>query len=256
MMKNRISFLKSGVLGMLLLSGSVIADTPSSDEWQYGVVLYGWLPDLSGSLLYDVPTGLSGDGGVEIGDILDNLSMTFMGNFDARRGKFSMFADIIYLKLSNDKKFPIDLDQINLEAKVSMDSDTWVATTAAGYNMVDSQKAQVDLIGGVRYLSAGFDTSVTILNKRTLSISENSWDGIVGVRGNYSFSDQWYMPFYADIGTGDSDLTWQAMAGVGYRFGWGSMKLVYRHLAYEQSGDKFVQDLTVSGPAIGIAFSF
>jgi hypothetical protein len=255
-MKNRISLAKSTVLGMFLISGSVMADTPSSDEWQYGVVLYGWLPDVSGSIMSEVPTGLSRDGTIEFGDILDNLSMTFMGTIDARRGKFSMFADVLYLKLSNDKKFPIDLDQGSLEAKVSLASDSWVVTTAAGYKLVDSPKAQVDMIGGVRYLSAGFDTSVTILNKRTFSVSENIWDGIVGIRGNYSFSDQWYMPFYADIGTGDSDLTWQAMAGVGYRFGWGSLKFVYRHLAYKQSSDKLVQDLAVSGPAIGVAFSF
>ncbi len=39
-------------------------------------------------------------------------------------------------------------------------------------------------------------------------------------------------------------------------FGWGGVKLAYRHLAYDQEGDSFIQDLSFSGPALGIGFRF
>ena len=64
------------------------------------------------------------------------------------------------------------------------------------------------------------------------------------------------MPYYADIGAGDSDLTWQAMAGIGYSYGWGDVLLTYRHLSYDEGTDGLVQDLELSGPAIAVNFRF
>jgi hypothetical protein len=40
-------------------------------------------------------------------------------------------------------------------------------------------------------------------------------------------NEHWYLPYYADIGTGDSDLTWQLFGGIGYMFNWGDIKLGY-----------------------------
>lgn len=59
-----------------------------------------------------------------------------------------------------------------------------------------------------------------------------------------------------DAGTGSSALTWQGMAGIGYTFKWGNVLLAYRHLYYDQKGDKLVQDMRFSGPALGASFRF
>ena len=47
----------------------------------------------------------------------------------------------------------------------------------------------------------------------------DQWDGIVGAKGAFALGDKhkWVVPYYVDIGTGDSDVTWQAELGVGYR---------------------------------------
>jgi hypothetical protein len=77
------------------------------------------------------------------------------------------------------------------------------------------------------------------------------------VRGRLSFGDgRWYVPYYADIGGGSSATTWQALAGLGYAFGWGDVLLVYRHLEYDQSGGKLLQNIRFDGPALGLAFHF
>ncbi len=76
------------------------------------------------------------------------------------------------------------------------------------------------------------------------------------MRGVINLNEQWYVPYYADIGTGDSDLTWQALAGIGYRFSWGDIKLVYRYLSYDMDDDKLLKDLDLSGPALGVVFRF
>ena len=50
------------------------------------------------------------------------------------------------------------------------------------------------------------------------NVGRTNWDGIVGVKGRWHFGAEhrWFVPYYVDIGTGDSDFTWQAMAGIGY----------------------------------------
>lgn len=67
---------------------------------------------------------------------------------------------------------------------------------------------------------------------------------------------RWIFPYYADVGAGASDLTWQASVGLGYRYDWGDLKLEYRHMNYQGDEDALVQELTMSGPSLGATFRF
>ena len=85
--------------------------------------------------------------------------------------------------------------------------------------------------------------------------SEQNWDAIVGVKGRVRPGDgAWFFPYYLDAGTGESKFTWQALAGVGYAFGWGDIVGAWRYTDYRMKSDQVVQDLTFSGPAIGVVF--
>jgi hypothetical protein len=59
---------------------------------------------------------------------------------------------------------------------------------------------------------------------------------------------------YLDAGTGDSDFTWQAMAGVGYQFDWGATVLSWRHLDYEMESDATIENFAFSGVLLGVTF--
>ncbi len=90
---------------------------------------------------------------------------------------------------------------------------------------------------------------------RAGSVSKNkeNWDAIAGFKGQISFGDTaWFMPYYFDIGFGDSDLTWQALLGIAYRFDWGNVNLSIRSLSYEF--DEADADLRFTGPALGVSF--
>ena len=50
------------------------------------------------------------------------------------------------------------------------------------------------------------------------------------------------------------NLTWQAYAGIGYSFGWGSVVALWRYIDYDLKSGKPVQSLTMNGPAIGAVF--
>jgi len=67
---------------------------------------------------------------------------------------------------------------------------------------------------------------------------------------------RWSIPYYLDIGTGSSQLTYQWMLGIAYSFKWGEVTLAYRDLYYDQTDDKLVQDLRFDGPALGATFRF
>jgi hypothetical protein len=82
------------------------------------------------------------------------------------------------------------------------------------------------------------------------------WDGIIGLRGEVRFGESsGFMPYYADIGAGSNSSTWQALLGVGYRFGWGDVVLVVRSLSYDFTDDTQLH-LRMTGPALGASFRF
>lgn len=247
-----------------LWHGSVTAGTQSDGQWQHTLTIYGWLPSIDGTISYDNPQRSRNNVGVDASDILDNLKMAFMGTWESRRDKLSIFADVVYLRLGDTNNTSIDFGPgVPLDVKVDQDLTAWMVTGALGYNVVNTDKAMMDVIGGVRYLTVDTEAKLQVNGPlpptpppRKLDGSETLWDGIVGVRGQLKLNDRWYLPYYADIGAGSSSLTYQLLAGVGYRFEKVDVKLAYRHLFYDQSGDKLLQDVTFSGPALGIGFRF
>ena len=55
-------------------------------------------------------------------------------------------------------------------------------------------------------------------------------------------------------GTGESSLTWQAMTGVGYAFGWGDVTLAWRHIDYDMKSGKSIESVSFDGPGVAAAF--
>lgn len=89
-------------------------------------------------------------------------------------------------------------------------------------------------------------------------VSDTITDGIIGAKGRFMFGDErkWFAPRYVDIGTGQSDLTWQAVGGIGYKFGWGQVFGVWRYLDYNFKSSAEIEDVDFNGPAIGVAFNW
>jgi hypothetical protein len=59
---------------------------------------------------------------------------------------------------------------------------------------------------------------------------------------------------YLDVGTGESEFTWQGIAGLGYSFHWGEILAAWRYIDYDMKSGSSIQRLSFSGPAIGVAF--
>ncbi len=239
----------------------VLAQSESStteDQWQFAGGIYLWGADMGGKTI----------GGSEVefafSDLLDNLEMAFMGAFAARKNNWSLFTDVIYMDLAADKtanlSIPIGPIQVPVTTSVSLDIEAWILHFAGGYNLYSEGKSRLDLIGGARYLNLDQSMFLALQSlgpglSRTISESLTSFDGIVGLTGNAALGERWFLPYYVDIGTGDSKFTWQASAGIGYRAGRVvDLALVYRHLEWDIDSARVVDDLNFSGPTLGVIF--
>lgn len=252
----------SGVLAASLAAAATgVNAEEGSSEWQYGFKIYGWLPDLSGELLFELPdTGDSAE--VDAEKILDALKMTFMGSFEARKGKWAVATDLIYLDLGDDTTKSVSLpsgDSVELfDAEMGLKGLVW--TLAGAYTVWQDQGSHLDLIAGARNLDMDIDLKLEghgpLETRRKLSDEVRLWDGIVGVKGRFRLGEDWFIPYYGDVGTGDSELTWWVSGGIGYSFDWGDVLLEYRHMEYDQEDDKLLQNIAFSGGLIGVAFSF
>jgi hypothetical protein len=87
-------------------------------------------------------------------------------------------------------------------------------------------------------------------------VSQNVWDGIIGVKGRYAFGEDraWFVPFYLDVGTGQSEVTWQGAAGLGYTFNWGSVMAMWRYLDYQFKSGQAIESMNFNGPMLGLNF--
>lgn len=256
-----------------LMAGAmpIAAHAESGDEWKFDATIYGWLPAIDINTRY--PSGGSSIT-VSESDILDALNFTFMGAMNARKGRWGIGTDVIYLDLGSSAKrsrqFEIDGQPlpVGVTAKASLDLTGWLWTTAGFYRAVEKKNYSLDLLAGARMLdlsntlkwnlSGDLGDPPVISREGRSKASGTLWDGIVGLRGRASFGedDRWFIPYYVDVGTGDSDLTWQGIIGAGYAFDWGDVQAVWRYLDYDMPSNDSIESSNFNGAAIGVTFHF
>ena len=229
--------------------------TEESSGWEHKVAIYGWAASFDGTLTYSLPDGgeQESDGGV-----IDALDGVFMGAYELRKDKFSFLADMIYLGMSGEETIAADIGRGKLATTVAQEFDAWILSFYGGYNLIDTGSATLDIIAGMRYFSLDVDATIDFLifDPIPLSPSFEAYDALIGVKGSVDINENWYVPYIFDIGAGDSALTWQAQASIGYRFGWGDVLATYRYIHYEVDGVKLVEDFDLYGPKIGVVFHF
>ncbi len=271
------------LLALVAVSLPAYAGEPApADKWTFAVRPYLWAPGISGTLKYDIPPSGGGGATVDLSSyILQNLNMALMLTGEARKGDWSVLTDVVYLDVeSDDSKVKsvsfttpggrVDVTAVaDVGTKVKLSGFEWelagARTVARGGN------SSLDILAGVRYLGIEAKTDWKLSGSITgpgpgqsfaasgsTSHRVDLWDGIIGIRGSVGLGEKskWAIPYYLDVGTGDSAITSQAMAGIEYRYSWGELQLLYRYLYYDLKGDKLLQNVSFNGPAIGVNFRF
>ena len=251
--KKNLIFLCVLSIVFLALPLTVQAATKETDsDWQFAAELYLWYTSISGS------TATEGDLEIDADDLIDDLNMAFMGNIAARKDRWGLMVDALYLNASDNQNTLVGPVGVN----VGVELDGWVVTPMAGYEVFSSDSLLLNAVAGARYLNLATDVDLRNADpsappfSSSLSESGNNWDGIIGARGEVLLSPKWFIPFHLDIGTGESDLTWQGFAGLGYRFKRVDVLAGYRYLYWDFEDNAALDDLEISGVGAGIRFHF
>jgi hypothetical protein len=246
----------------------VQATTP--DTWQFDAALYIYLPTIGGTTTFPEPSG--GNVSVDASKILDNLKMAFMGSLGVRKGPWGAFTDVLYMDLGSTKSGTRALTvggtplPAGASADATFDLKGTVWTLAGSYRVTPDPGSPVDLFAGARLLDMkqtlswqlnGNIGSIPLPGRAgNEAVSLTNWDAIVGVKGRFAFGAdrKWFIPYYLDVGAGDSDLTWQAMGGAGYGFHWGEVVVAWRYLDYNMKSGGKIESVNFNGPVIAAVF--
>lgn len=278
-MKPRV-FLLLAVFG---LSTFPAAAQTVNDRWTYSLQPYVWLPGVKANLNYGPPPagGNSPNVTMDTGQLLEAVDMAAMMTGEARKGRWLVGLDAMYLDLGhldsrvasvdfNPGAGPVNVSTANLNAGGATDMSGTLLTLSGGYAVINEKRNVMDVIGGLRYFRmhahtdwtlsavvAGPAGSAAFARTGAADKSDDVWAGIVGLKGRMMLGDgDWFVNYYADIGSGSSARTWQASGGIGYAFKWGDAVLDYRTLHYDVGGQNLIDKLTLSGLSLGARFRF
>lgn len=249
------------------------SDAPAKEsDWQFRATLYGFLPHIGGAVTF--PTGTGRDIDIDQQSLLDHLNFTFMGSLEAQKGRWGAFTDIVYMDVGGSRSRSRDFRigraglPVGITANASLDVTAWVWTVAGSYRVLSTPRASLDVFAGTRLLDVQGDLDLQFDVKvgRRLGLRRNLsstsglqvWDGITGAKGRLDVGAPrgWFLPYYLDVGTGGSDVTWQGNAGVGYAFPRWEVVAAWRYLAYEFPSAERIDSLDFNGPSLGITVAW
>ncbi|HEY7658101.1 MAG TPA: hypothetical protein VH881_14635 [Burkholderiales bacterium] len=264
---------KKRVLAVTLLATLALAPAPAQAQtaaaapgsgWTFDFTPYIWGVAMSGDVQGRTLPTISID--MSFSDILDNLDSGLLGAFEARKGRWGLLFDAIYMKLegsgtaSRTGPGPIG-------ATATANADLEVAQTmlaaAVAYRVVEG-RAPLDVIGGLRYAKIEADATINgsfFAQAGSVARSaEKNWvDPCIGVRFLQPVAEHWTLVSYLDIGGFGvgSDFTWQALVGANYEHSKTfAAKFGYRYLGVDYDKDGFVYDMGNSGLYLGLGIRF
>lgn len=227
----------------------VIADT-----WRFEVTPYVWASGIKGTVGLD--NGLAKSADFTTSNVLGALKSGGMISAEAHKGSWGLMGDVVSATLQKTGGIPVQSGAVTLADKVTLQQT--VLTGVATYTVVNAKDVYVDSLLGVRAIYA--TATLNVNGYGTASKTTSTVDPIIGAKGRYRIADStWYVPFYGDVGSGGgtTNLTWQAMAGIGKTFG-GLIdaSLTYRALYYDMRDAGVLQKTTMLGPQVAVTFKF
>jgi hypothetical protein len=258
------------------------ADSPAKEKWKFEITPYFWMAGLNGDVTIK---GIPADISMSFSDIMSDFKFGSQVHMEARKGKWGLFLDATYMNLGTDingsRKFtgPDGIAHIQTYLDASIDMEEWLVEFGGAYQLAKVPIGQnqggtmiLDLIVGGRYWYLYSDIDVGLIlednvNRVSRYISgsgSKQWvDPFIGLRSVFQLTDKIMLAFRGDIGgfSVGSKFSWNASGYFGYKVSeMVSLLAGYRtlYVDYEsgRGNSKFVWDMTMHGPAIGMTFRF
>jgi hypothetical protein len=242
---------------------SVVGDaTPTwARRSAFTVSLPVWVPGVTGTLATGTNEA-STDGGffdrfVLAKDAVTELQFAFVGRLEGTWRRWWGMADLFGARLGSEVDWErLDQDtDVELEALIARAVVGWQAWCAPAYGCAGARIAFTPYVGVRRY-----DVDLRV----NAAQGSRDWiDAIVGLELHWWISPRFTLRVLADVGTGidgGSDHVWSLAAEVHYRFtrcfsvflGYSALDVQYDRT----QGDRFLMDITLAGPVLGLSFDF
>lgn len=235
------------------LTPALSAEVSSQETWTFRVAPYIWAASIHGDLghryvgTHYVKSSFS--------DIIRNVDLSAMVMGEARKGRYSLLFDFIYIDSSIEHHLPpqVPAKEIHASGKVM------TAFAGAGYTAWENDAARLDIVGGLR--SWHTDLELTLqggpFSGRSAGVNQSWLDVTAGLRGYYQLSDQFSITTWGLVGKGGAKSDWDAAL----LFNWSitkdfTMAVGYRAIGVDYRRKGIVYDITQKGPMMGISYRF
>jgi hypothetical protein len=252
--------------------------------WSFRIVPYGWLTSLNGTQTVRGRSAKVDASFIDIVEKSDTL-VALMGDFEARRGPFSLYGDLVWSKVgvegSNVRtRAPAPGVTTTVGRSLNLDVEMAIIEVGAAYEVARSGPVAFDVLGGARYWHQKVDFSFEVASAidvgdlelaggRAIARSGSvDWlDPIIGARVRYAVAPGHELFLRGDIGGFGvgSDFSWQAIGGYGFDFGTYngitfSGVIGYRALSVDytqgEGRRRYEFDMLVHGPILGVSMRF
>ena len=263
MKRNEKSILVAVITGLLLtiicLPIHAVESISDSDSWKFTLIPYLHLAGMNGDVTID---GITTEIDESFSDLVENADFVGSLYLEAREGKWGLFVEPMYMKMSAD-------EQVG-DLMVEIEVEQWLVEVGGIYRFSEwslgnsgDRKSSIDLMAGGRYFSIAADMDFNLLPD--IDGSKGWVDPFVGIIFKADLSSKVSLALRGDIGGfgigGASDFVWNAFAQLGYDLSKKTtLWLGYRVLDIDYddgSGDDlFEWKIGVSGLLVGLAYRF
>jgi hypothetical protein len=197
--------------------------------WEFDITPYLWYAGLSADISFldqTIPVE------AKFKDVLNNLKFGFLLHAEAKKDKWFIMSDLVYLKLKKDGR--IEAASVDTELEIKQ----LITELAGGYNLINAQDwLFIDGFAGWRYF--GITNKLDIAGQNVLDKTTNVNDPFIGLRFRAVF-EKWVNSFRFDVGGFGigSEVSWKANILIGYQFS----ELFSLYLGAQGYGVDFEQD--------------
>ncbi len=244
-------------LALILCTGNAAASAdlapayaePATGKWEFSLTPYGWATSMNGGVTALGHTADVNEDFIEIVEKSDSL-LAWMSYFEARKGRFAVFTDLVWADLGfsgnfNITKSPLgrfDRATLNVVGRAQIDYKETIIQSGIAYEVARWQSAPgnftaLDLMGSARYWNQTVDLSLRLTGTLTVDLrelglqlqrsrrlaiarsGELEWvDPVVGARIRHQIAPGRELRLLGDVGGfgAGSEFSWQAAATYGF----------------------------------------
>lgn len=245
------------LLFLITLSPSFTYASSNEDSWEFSLIPYAWLAGQNGKVA-TLPGLPPADIDINFADdIADNINGALMLVGEARKGSFGVSMEVSYTDIESDES--IFGQYFNT---ITSRTQNWMVSAAAFYRVLETDRASLDGLGGIRYWLVDSELSLksSLFGKYGIDNREDWVDPIIGLKGKTMLgASRFFLSgFFVIGGFGvGSDFMWDGNLNVGYQWTDSIASTIgYRYLDVDYDNDDYLYDVSQDGIVLGLSWKF